>query len=162
MGLEANIRHVTPYVPGEQPRQKVIKLNTNENPYPPAPGAMEMLHQMDPEKLRMYPDPEIKMLTECLASRYQVRPEQVFVGVGSDDVLAMSFFNIFQFRKAGFVSGYYLLFLQGMGRALQGSVYMPVSGWNHAHQSRRLLRRKRRHHPCESQRNLQDCMRVLM
>ena len=62
MGLEANIRHVTPYVPGEQPRQKVIKLNTNENPYPPAPGAMEMLHQMDPEKLRMYPDPEIKML----------------------------------------------------------------------------------------------------
>ena len=64
MGLEANIRHVMPYVPGEQPRQKVIKLNTNENPYPPAPGAMEMLHQMDPEKLRMYPDPEIKMLTE--------------------------------------------------------------------------------------------------
>ena len=99
MGLEANIRHVTPYVPGEQPRQKVIKLNTNENPYPPAPGAMEMLHQMDPEKLRMYPDPEIKMLTECLASRYQVRPEQVFVGVGSDDVLAMSFLTFFNSGK---------------------------------------------------------------
>lgn len=99
MGLEANIRHVTPYVPGEQPRQKVIKLNTNENPYPPAPGAMEMLHQMDPEKLRMYPDPEIKMLTECLARRYQVRPEQVFVGVGSDDVLAMSFLTFFNSGK---------------------------------------------------------------
>ena len=99
MGLEANIRHVTPYVPGEQPRQKVIKLNTNENPYPPAPGAMEMLHQMDPEKLRMYPDPEIKMLTECLASRYQVRPEQVFVGVGSDDVLAISFLTFFNNGK---------------------------------------------------------------
>ena len=99
MGLEANIRHVMPYVPGEQPRQKVIKLNTNENPYPPAPGAMEMLHQMDPEKLRMYPDPEIKMLTECLARRYQVRPEQVFVGVGSDDVLAMSFLTFFNSGK---------------------------------------------------------------
>ena len=58
-----------------------------------------MLHQMDPEKLRMYPDPEIKMLTECLASRYQVRPEQVFVGVGSDDVLAMSFLTFFNSGK---------------------------------------------------------------
>ena len=99
MGLEANIRQVTPYVPGEQPRQKVIKLNTNENPYPPAPGAVEALRTIDPEKLRMYPDPEIRMLTDCLADRYQVRPEQVFVGVGSDDVLAMSFLTYFNSGK---------------------------------------------------------------
>ena len=58
MRLEENIRRVTPYVPGEQPQQKVIKLNTNENPYPPAPGVERALKEMDAGRLRLYPDPE--------------------------------------------------------------------------------------------------------
>ena len=55
---EKNIRIVEPYVPGEQPQHKVIKLNTNENPYPPAPGVKEALEKMDADRLRLYPDPE--------------------------------------------------------------------------------------------------------
>ena len=55
--FEKNIRKVEPYVPGEQPRQKVIKLNTNENPYPPAPGVKKILENMDADRLRLYPDP---------------------------------------------------------------------------------------------------------
>lgn len=54
--LEENIRKVTPYVPGEQPQCKVIKLNTNENPYPPAPGVKEALRNLDTDRLRLYPD----------------------------------------------------------------------------------------------------------
>ncbi len=55
--LEKNIRRVEPYVPGEQPQNKVIKLNTNENPYPPAPGVQKLLHSMEADRLRLYPDP---------------------------------------------------------------------------------------------------------
>ena len=55
--FEKNIRRVDPYVPGEQPRQKAVKLNTNENPYPPAPGVANALREMDPADLRLYPDP---------------------------------------------------------------------------------------------------------
>ena len=110
MRLEENIRRVTPYVPGEQPQQKVIKLNTNENPYPPAPGVERALKEMDDGRLRLYPDPEIRMLTESLAEYCQVKPEQIFVGVGSDDVLSMSFLT-FLIRKADSVSGYYLFLL---------------------------------------------------
>ena len=58
---EDNVRRVEPYVPGEQPKQKnVIKLNTNENPYPPAPGVAQVLKEFDTDQLRLYPDPEIK------------------------------------------------------------------------------------------------------
>ena len=85
---EANIRKVVPYVPGEQPsEQRMIKLNTNENPYPPAPGVMESLYAFDADKLRLYPDPQAAMLVDALAKRYRLKPGQVFVGVGSDDVL---------------------------------------------------------------------------
>lgn len=99
MKLEENIRHVTPYTPGEQPQKRVIKLNTNENPYPPAPGVEKALLEMDQNRLRLYPDPEIRLLTESLAQYYQVQPEQIFVGVGSDDVLAMSFLTFFNSGK---------------------------------------------------------------
>lgn len=93
---EANIRKVVPYVPGEQPdQQQMIKLNTNENPYPPAPGVMESLYAFDGDRLRLYPDPEATMLVDALAKRYRVCPQQVFVGVGSDDVLAMAFLTFF-------------------------------------------------------------------
>lgn len=97
--FEKNIRKVKPYVPGEQPRQKAIKLNTNENPYPPAPGVQKALKEMDAEGFRLYPDPEASVLVEELARFYHVKPEQVFVGVGSDDVLAMCFLTFFNSEK---------------------------------------------------------------
>lgn len=90
------VRAVTPYVPGEQPRkQQMIKLNTNENPYPPSPKVEEALWQMDAARLRLYPDPKASELVAALARRHQVEEEQVFVGVGSDDVLALSFLTFF-------------------------------------------------------------------
>ena len=93
--FEKNIRKVEPYVPGEQPQRKVIKLNTNENPYPPAPGVRKALRDMDVDKLRLYPDPTAGNLVHTLAEYYGVSDEQVFVGVGSDDVLAMCFLTFF-------------------------------------------------------------------
>lgn len=97
---EKNIRKVTPYVPGEQPNlPNMVKLNTNENPYPPAPGVRKMLEQMKADDLRLYPDPDVKALVHELASFYQVEDKNVFVGVGSDDVLAMSFLTFFNSEK---------------------------------------------------------------
>ncbi len=89
-----NIRQVVPYTPGEQPKQPgIIKLNTNENPYPPSPKVMEMLTQVD--KLRMYPDPAVTELVQAIADYKGLSKDQVFVGVGSDDVLAMCFMTYF-------------------------------------------------------------------
>ena len=97
---EENIRKVVPYVPGEQPKkQNIIKLNTNENPYPPAPGVAEAAKSVDIDRLRMYPDPLVTDLVEAIASNYKVKNEQVFVGVGSDDVLAMIFMTFFNSKK---------------------------------------------------------------
>ena len=97
--LEKNIRKVDPYVPGEQPQRKVIKLNTNENPYPPAPGVKEALLGLDVDRMRLYPDPTCSSLVHALAEHYQVDDSQVFVGVGSDDVLAMCFLTFFNSEK---------------------------------------------------------------
>ncbi len=97
---EKNVRRVTPYVPGEQPKeQDVIKLNTNENPYPPSPEVTKALQRMDAKALRRYPDPAASALTSALAKRYQVKDSQVFAGVGSDDVLAMCFLTFFHGGK---------------------------------------------------------------
>lgn len=93
---EENVRKVVPYVPGEQPnRAHMIKLNTNENPYPPAPGVSEVLKQFDTARLRLYPDPSVSRLNTAIAEYYGVKPAQVFSGVGSDDVLAMIFMTFF-------------------------------------------------------------------
>ncbi len=97
--LLENIRQVVPYVPGEQPQNKVIKLNTNENPYAPAPKVEEILHSLDADRFRLYPDPSCQQLVESLAECYQVGNNQVFVGVGSDDVIAMSFLTFFNSDK---------------------------------------------------------------
>ncbi len=86
-------------MPGEQPQQKVIKLNTNENPYPPAPGVKDALMQMDVDRMRLYPDPTAGSLVHTLAKYYGVNDDQVFVGVGSDDVLAMCFLTFFNSEK---------------------------------------------------------------
>lgn len=97
---EKNIRRVTPYVAGEQPdRNNMIKLNTNECPYPPAPGVKKVMEEMDIDKFRLYPDPEAKELTDAIAEFYEVNPEQIFVGVGSDDVIANAFMTFFNSDK---------------------------------------------------------------
>lgn len=94
---EDNVRKVVPYVPGEQPnKEHMIKLNTNENPYPPAPGVKRALENFQTDKLRLYPDPVIGKLVQAIADYYDVSKEEVFVGVGSDDVLAMIFMTFFQ------------------------------------------------------------------
>lgn len=97
--FEKNIRKVEPYVPGEQPQHKVMKLNTNENPYPPAPGVKKALMNMDVDRMRLYPDPTAGELVHTLAEYYGVKENQVFVGVGSDDVLAMCFLTFFNSEK---------------------------------------------------------------
>lgn len=97
---EENIRKVVPYVPGEQPKDSnIIKLNTNENPYPPAKEVAEALASVDIDRLRLYPDPAVGDLVHALAQNYGVKDEQVFVGVGSDDVLAMIFMTFFNSPK---------------------------------------------------------------
>ena len=97
---ERNIRKVVPYTPGEQPNQPdMIKLNTNENPYPPAPKVQQVLKEMDAGDLRLYPDPSAGALVKAIADYYGLKEDQVFVGVGSDDVLAMSFLTFFNGEK---------------------------------------------------------------
>ena len=97
---EENVRKVVPYTPGEQPDfPDMIKLNTNENPYPPSPLVEKALKEMDADALRLYPAPAADALVEGLAAVYHVKMEQVFVGVGSDDVLAMAFLTFFNSDK---------------------------------------------------------------
>ena len=97
---EENVRKVVPYTPGEQPKQsKMIKLNTNENPYPPAPGVYEALKQIEVDRLRLYPDPKIEELVHAIAENKGLDDNQVFVGIGSDDVLAMIFMTFFNSKK---------------------------------------------------------------
>lgn len=104
MKWEENVRRVTPYTPGEQPQKiGVVKLNTNENPYPPAPGVARAAAAMDMEKLRLYPAfPEKTQLAEALAANYHIGTDQIFIGVGSDDVLSMAFMTFFQSGKPVF------------------------------------------------------------
>jgi histidinol-phosphate aminotransferase len=94
------VRELLPYVPGEQPRdRKFIKLNTNENPYPPSPRVIEAIEAVLAQRagrLRLYPDPACTELREAVAARYGVRPGQVFAGNGSDEVLAFAFGAFFE------------------------------------------------------------------
>jgi len=81
-----------PYVPGEQPHMaELVKLNTNESPLGPAPGVLEAIRGEAADSLRLYPDPQASALRTALATYHRVRPEQVFVGNGSDEVLAHAF-----------------------------------------------------------------------
>lgn len=85
------VHTLSPYVPGEQPKQDdVVKLNTNENPYPPSPRVLAAIASAA-ERLRLYPDPRATRLREAIAARCDVAPGQVFVGNGSDEVLAHTF-----------------------------------------------------------------------
>ena len=93
------MRRVVPYVPGEQPQRPVTKLNTNENPYPPSPAAVAVLQAADGAAFRKYPDPTAAELVNAISDVYGVPADQVFVGVGSDDVLGMSFLTFFASDK---------------------------------------------------------------
>ena len=91
------VNELTPYVPGEQPKtDNLIKLNTNENPYPPSPMAVKAMQAEASDKLRLYPDPESTDLKACLADYYSVNQNQVFIGNGSDEVLAHCFQALLQ------------------------------------------------------------------
>src|SRR3984885_7880188 len=90
------VRHLSPYVPGEQPKvDGLIKLNTNENPYPPSPHVLAAIAAAA-ERLRLYPDPQALQLRETIAACYGVAPGEVFVGNGSDEVLAHIFQALLQ------------------------------------------------------------------
>src|SRR6187431_1209388 len=85
------VRRLHPYVPGEQPKIKgLIKLNTNENPYPPAPKVLRAVKAAVDDRLRLYPNPTASALRERLANLHRCRPENVIVGNGSDELLAMA------------------------------------------------------------------------
>ncbi len=90
------VRNLSPYVPGEQPKQDgIVKLNTNENPYPPSPRVTAAITAAT-DRLRLYPDPRATALRETIAAHFRVAPEEVFVGNGSDEVLAHIFQALLQ------------------------------------------------------------------
>ena len=98
MNWQENVRRVVPYVAGEQPKDaSIIKLNTNECPYPPSPAVSAALMETvrNTDRLRLYPDMDAAPLVNALAARYRVSPDRIFVGVGSDDVLSMCFLTFF-------------------------------------------------------------------
>lgn len=148
---EANVRRVVPYTPGEQPdHQDMIKLNTNENPYPPAPGVYKALSGIEPESLRLYPDPAADDLVKAIAEACGVKKQQVFVGVGSDDVLAMSFLTFFNGKSRFCFRILHILFMMS-GRSFFGFL-MNVRFWMSISISkRRLFQRKRRNNFSQSQ-----------
>lgn len=95
-----HVRRVVPYTPGEQPKeQDIIKLNTNENPYLPSPAVRIAIREVMEESMRRYPDPNAEALVSAIADVYRVKKEEVFVGVGSDDVLALAFLTFFNSDK---------------------------------------------------------------
>ncbi|MDE1166876.1 MAG: histidinol-phosphate transaminase [Pseudomonas sp.] len=91
------VKNLVPYVPGEQPKlTKITKLNTNENPYGPSPKALEAMRAELNDNLRLYPDPNSDLLKHAVADYYGIKPAQVFLGNGSDEVLAHIFHGLFQ------------------------------------------------------------------
>lgn len=94
-------KNIEPYVCGEQPKdKKYIKLNTNENPYPPSPKVLEAIKSAANGDLRLYPDPNCDELREVIAEYYDLNKDQVFIGNGSDEVLAFSFLTFFNSDEA--------------------------------------------------------------
>jgi histidinol-phosphate aminotransferase len=100
MILSERMKKLNPYVPGEQPQdRRYLKLNTNENPYPPTPLVKKFLESLDPDRLRLYPDPHAVRLREKIGERYGLSKEQVFVSNGSDEALSFCFYAFFDSRN---------------------------------------------------------------
>lgn len=100
MILSERMKKLKPYVPGEQPQdRKYLKLNTNENPFPPSPQVKKLLQSLDADWLRRYPDPSAIKLRERIAERYGLKKEQVFVSNGSDEALSFCFYALFDSRN---------------------------------------------------------------
>ena len=90
--LNDKYKALEPYTPGEQPKmQNLIKLNTNESPFPPSPKVLEMINAAELKKLNLYPDPEAKMLASAISKRYDIPESRIILGNGSDELLAFSF-----------------------------------------------------------------------
>ena len=139
--LAGALRAVTPYTPGEQPRgvETLIKLNTNENPYPPSPKVLEALNGRAAENLRLYSDPACADFLAALAETFGVGRDQVFAGNGSDEVLAFAFLAFCEkgVAFADITYGFYPVFAQLFGIAAQdpytgrvesGGKYIPAHG----------------------------------
>ena len=127
--LRKNVQQLKAYQPGEQPREAgLIKLNTNENPYPPSPEIAKALSAMAVEALRLYPDPVCLKLREALARLNQCKPEQIFVGNGSDEVLALC---VRAFVEASGVVGFFepSYSLYPVLAEIAGVVTRPVRLW---------------------------------
>ncbi|WP_372983225.1 histidinol-phosphate transaminase [Marinobacter sediminum] len=91
------VNDLVPYVPGEQPKMaNLVKLNTNENPFGPSPKVVEAIKAELNDNLRLYPDPEGESLRQTIANYHSLKPEQIFLGNGSDEVLAHIFYGLFQ------------------------------------------------------------------
>jgi len=94
--LSRRLEALTPYTPGEQPRDRsYLKLNTNENPYPPSPRIEAFLRDFDPALLRLYPDPWSLSLRQKIARKYGLAEENIFVGNGSDEILSFVWYAFF-------------------------------------------------------------------
>lgn len=97
------VKNIKPYTPGEQPKdKKYIKLNTNENPYPPSPRVITAIKEAANEDLKLYPDPNCDILKAAIAERCALSPEQIFAGNGSDEILAFAFLAFFDPGKTIF------------------------------------------------------------
>ncbi|MCK5812220.1 MAG: histidinol-phosphate transaminase [Clostridiales bacterium] len=94
------VKSITPYTPGEQPKDMMyIKLNTNENPYPPSLKVLKAMKDSVTDKMQLYPDPESVKLRKRAATYYNVKFENIFVGNGSDEILALAFMAFYQDTK---------------------------------------------------------------
>src|SRR3954451_20871647 len=132
-------RELSPYVPGEQPRiANLVKLNTNENPFGPSPLALEAMRAAAVDTLRLYPDPEAQELREALAFHHGIKPEQVFVGNGSDAVLAHTFVALLNQPKPLLFPGRHLQLLSRVGAIVRPRLRNCAVGRRNAQQGRGL------------------------
>ncbi|HBA83303.1 MAG TPA: histidinol-phosphate transaminase [Verrucomicrobia bacterium] len=127
--LRRNVQNLKSYQPGEQPKEGgFIKLNTNENAYPPSPAIAKLLSGLSLDSLRLYPDPVCSKLREALAHIHKCRPEQIFVGNGSDEVLALCVRAfVEQTGSVGFFEPSYSLY--PVLAEIAGVIGSPVSLW---------------------------------
>ena len=142
---EENIRKVIPYTPGEQPISRIWSSWI--------PTRIRIRRHLEWRRRwgrwiqilwDFYPDPTAGELVHAIAKNYGLKDEQVFVGVGSDDVLAMSFLTFFNSQKPVLFSGYHIFFLWCMGRFVPYSIWETGTGWELSYKEGRLFQRKRR------------------